>query len=173
MRGKINGLSVTLKGELLVTLALNKAHADELLALNGDELDIEIQKHREKRSKDANALMWSVCRELGEVLKIPQEEVYRKAIKDVGEYEPLPIKNEAVETFCKNWASKGIGWFAERVGDSKIPGYTLVFAFYGSSTYDTKQMSRLLDYLVDDAKQCGITLKAGKDIEERARQLYG
>ena len=167
----IQSLSRGMGGELLVTLSLAPNHIDEVSKLKGEPLDVELKKHRERRSKDSNALMWCVCQELAEALKIPKEEVYRKAIKDVGEYVPLPIREDAVEAFCNNWAVKGIGWFAEVVDDSKIPGYKLVFAYYGSSTYDTKTMSVLLNYLVDDAEQIGIVLKASKEIEERAKAL--
>ena len=104
---------------------------------------------------------------------VPKEEVYRKAIKEVGEYEPLPIKDEAVDTFLKRWASKGTGWFAEVIDDSKIPGYKLVFAYYGSSTYDTASMSRLIDYLIDDAKQMELPIPASKEHEEMLKAWRG
>jgi hypothetical protein len=97
---------------------------------------------------------------------IPKEEVYRRAIREVGEYEPLPIKNEAVDTFIQRWATKGVGWFAEVIDDSKLTGYKLVFAYYGSSTYDTAAMSRLIDYLIDEAEQIGIIIPLGKEKEE-------
>ena len=158
-------------GSLTVTLSLPMQYADGIRALKDDEINVEVKKWRDHRSKDANALMWAVCQELAEALKIPKEEVYRKAIRDVGEYEPLPIKACAVEKFCSNWSTKGVGWFAEVQDDSKIPGYKLVFAYYGSSTYDTKQMSTLLDYLIDDAEQIGIVLKAGPELEQRLKEI--
>ena len=132
------------------------------------DVDVEIRKHNPKRSKDANSMCWAMCSDIGKALRppVPKEEVYRKAIREVGEYEPLPIKAEAVETFQRRWSSKGTGWFAEVIDDSKLPGYKLVFAYYGSSTYDTAEMSRLIDYLVDDAKQMGIPIPASKEQEE-------
>lgn len=42
------------------------------------------------------------------------------------------------------------------VDDSKIPGYKLVFAYEGSSQYDTLQMSRFIDHLIQDAEALGI-----------------
>lgn len=171
MKAKILDMGKGFDNSLRVTFSLPLAFADDIRALMDGEVSIEVKKWRNPRSKDANALMWCVCQELADALKIPKEEVYRKAIKDIGEYVPLPIKAEAVEAFSRNWASKGIGWFAETVDDSKIPGYKLVFAYYGSSTYDTKQMSVLLNYLVDEAEQIGIVLKAGAELEERAKEL--
>ena len=82
--------------------------------------------------------------------------MYRRNIREVGEYTPLPIKVEAVFDFERIWSAHGIGWFIDVVDDSKIPGYKLVFAYQGSSTYDTKQMSRLIDNVMQDAKSIGI-----------------
>ncbi len=39
---------------------------------------------------------------------------------------------------------------------SKIEGCVNVVLYYGSSTYDTKQMSSLIDQLIFDAKELGI-----------------
>jgi hypothetical protein len=146
---------------------------EEYKRLKEEEVEVVIKKFRKSRSLDSNALCWAICQEIASAIKPPitKEEVYRKAIRDVGEYVPLPIKEIGVETFCARWALKGVGWFAEVTDDSKIPGYKLVFAYYGTSTYDTKEMSTLLEYLVDDAQQMGITLKAGKELEKRARDL--
>ena len=44
-------------------------------------------------------------------------------------------------------------------------------AYYGSSTYDTREMSKLLDYVADEAKQIGLVLRASKkEIEESLRR---
>ena len=57
--------------------------------------------------------------------------------------------------------------------DSKLQGYKRVRLYYGSSTYDTKEMSRLLDYLVDEAQQMGLTLRASKAEIEEAKRRWG
>lgn len=78
------------------------------------------------------------------------------AIKYIGVYEVLPIKNEAVEKFRQAWNKNGLGWICEEIGKSKIEGYTNVKAHYGSSSYDSKEMSRLIDSIVEDCKMQGI-----------------
>ena len=52
------------------------------------------------------------------------------------------------------------------IDDSKLPGYKLVFAYYGSSTYTTESMGRLLDYLVQDAMNMGLKIPTSKEQEE-------
>lgn len=115
-------------------------------------LDIKIVKHKEKRSLDANAYCWVLCGKIAEKLNITKEEVYRKAINEVGKYEIVPIKDEAVDTFIKAWSIKGIGWICEKLNKSKINGYTNIIVYYGSSIYNTKEMSTLIDNIVQEAK---------------------
>ncbi|NCB00001.1 MAG: hypothetical protein EOM70_11590 [Clostridia bacterium] len=173
MKGRLKDLTIGLDGTQNITVSVLGDFREDFKKLKEVEVDVLIKKFRRKRSLDSNALCWAVCQELADAMETPtpKEEIYRTAIRDVGEYVPLPIRADAVEAFCTNWAVKGIGWFADIVDDSKIPGYKLVFAYYGSSTYDTKQMSKLLDYLVDEANQMGITLKASKEIQQKAREL--
>lgn len=132
----------------------------------GQVYDVEIKEHREKRSLDANNMCWKICTDIADAIGTTKNEVYRKAIKEVGVYTPLPIKEEAVKTFQKNWEERGAGWILEVVDDSKIPGYKLCFAYFGSSTYTTKEMSRLIDNLIYEAKCLGLD-----EMSDRERSL--
>ena len=116
----------------------------------------EIKEFRKSRSLDANAFCWSICTEIANAIGSTKEDVYRKSIREVGVYTPLPIKDEAVEDFQRIWQGHGIGWFAEVVDDSKLTGYKLVFAYQGSSVYSVAEMSRLIENLIQDAKAVGI-----------------
>lgn len=130
---------------------------DEFNKLQEEELlDIEIDKHRDKRSNDANAYCWVLCQKIAEVVGSTKEQVYRKAISEVGQFEIIPLKDEAVNTFLKAWKYKGLGWICETVGASKLRGYTNVVAYYGSSVYDTKAMSHLINWLAEEARELGI-----------------
>ena len=171
MRGKLRDLTMNRDGTQNITVTVTADFRGSFDRLREKDLDIEIKQHREKRSNDANAFCWALCTEIGNAMTPPmtKEAVYQKAIRDVGEYEPLPIREDAVETFRQRWKAKGSGWFAEVIDDSKIPGYKLVFAYYGSSTYDTKSMSRLIDHLIDDAEQMEIMIPLGKKDVERLK----
>lgn len=117
----------------------------------------EIKEYRERRSLDANAYCWTLIGKLAEVLGISPEEVYRTAIRDVGgNYEVMPIRNEALEHWKMVWTKNGIGWLCEEIGPSKLEGYTNVRCFYGSSCYDKAQMGRLIDIIVQDCKAAGV-----------------
>ena len=168
MEGRLTGFSLNRDGTQNVTVTVAADFAESYDRLKDDAVTVEIKKATKKRSRDANAMCWAMCSDIGNALRppVPKEEVYRKAIREVGEYEPLPIRGDAVETFQRRWAAKGTGWFAEVIDDSKIPGYKLVFAYYGSSPYDTATMSRLIDFLVEDARNMGLPIPASKEQEE-------
>ena len=50
------------------------------------------------------------------------------------------------------------------MGKSKIEGYRNLRAYYGSSTYDTRQMSQLIDNLVQDCRALDIEVKSDEEI---------
>ena len=119
-------------------------------------LDIEAKKHRNKRSLDANAYCWVLCEKLAVKMNISKEEVYKQEIMMVGKSVIVPIKNEEVEYFKSAWENKGLGYICESLGNSKIAGYENLRLYYGSSSYNTKDMSRLIDSIVEDCKLQGI-----------------
>lgn len=168
MEGRLNGLTLNRDGTQNITVTVAADFTETYDKLKDELVSVEIRKATKKRSKDANAMCWALCHDIGNALQppVPKEEVYRNAIREVGEYEPLPIREDAVETFQRRWAAKGTGWFAEVIDDSKLPGYKLVFAYYGSSTYDTATMSKLIDFLVQDAMNMGVKIPASKEQEE-------
>lgn len=134
-----------------------------------EEKKYELKEYKEKRSLDSNAYAWVLMGKIAQKLHISKEEVYKKNIKEMGKYEILPIKNEAVETFINAWTSKGTGWLCEILGESKIENYTNVIAYYGSSTYNSLEMSILIDGIVQEAQQLDIETKTPEEIERLKR----
>ena len=128
-----------------------------------EEIDIELCEYKKQRSNDANAYCWVLCQKIAEVVNSTKINVYRKAISEVGQFEILPLKNEAVQTFIDAWSKRGIGWLCQSIGESKFRGFTNVVAYYGSSIYDTKSMSKLINWLVEEAR--GLGIKTLEDIE--------
>lgn len=117
-----------------------------------------------KRSLDANAYMWVLLGKLQEKLDIPKIDIYKDLIKNIGSYEVVPIKNDAVDKFVQAWKHNGIGWVCETT-TSKLDGFTNVIAYYGSSVYDNKEMSRLVDLVVQECKQLDIETKSENEIK--------
>lgn len=124
----------------------------------------EVKEYKTKRSLDSNAYCWVLLGKLQEKLKIPKEEIYRDLIKNIGSYEIIPVKNEAVEKFRKAWSKNGIGWITE-ITKSKLEGYTNVITYYGSSSYNTAEMSKLIELIVQECQQLGIETRNTGEIK--------
>jgi hypothetical protein len=157
-----------LTGNPKVTLELNEREVAGLLydeLHNVEKLSIKIDKFREKRSNEANSYFWVLCGKLASKTKQKKIDIYRNLIRDIGDnFVIVPLKNEAVETFIKNWGVGKLGWVCDIVGDSKIEGYTNVCAYYGSSTYNSKQMHDLLESVIFECKQQGIQTETPQEI---------
>ena len=128
-----------------------------------DNKQYEVKEHKEKRSLDANAYCWVLLGKLQDKLNIKKENIYRNLIKDIGSYEIIPIKNEAVSKFCECWSKNGLGWITETI-KSKLNGFTNVIAYYGSSTYNTQEMSRLIDLVIEECKLQDIETMTPKEL---------
>ena len=73
----------------------------------------EIKEYRPKRSLDSNAYAWVLLGKLQDKLHIPKEDIYRDLIKNIGSFEIIPVKNEAVERFRQAWSNHGLGCVTE------------------------------------------------------------
>ena len=122
----------------------------------GKVYDVEIKEHREKRSLDSNAYAWLLIDRLAEKLRIPKTEIYRRYIREIGgNNETVCVTAEAADKLQSGWEHNGLGWQTDTM-PSKLTGCVRVVLYYGSSTYDTAQMSRLIDLIVQDCREQGI-----------------
>ena len=155
--GTLQDISIDYKtNKPKITILLEQRESiSSLEEIKEDKLSIEIKKYRKKRSLDANAYCWVLLQKLAEKLNMTKEEVYKEAIRAIGPYELLPIKEDAVVRFIESWKHNGLGWICETT-KSKLDGYINVLAYYGSSTYNSKEMSRLIDLIVQECKQFNI-----------------
>lgn len=164
MIGEISDLSVDYKTGKTKATFLIEVDPAQVEEFQNQKLNIDIKKYRKKRSLDCNAYMWVLIGKIQDKLDIPKEDVYRDLIKHIGSYEVIPIKNEAVGRFTETWQNNGLGWVTDTT-KSKINGFTNVIAYYGSSVYDTKEMNRLVDLVIQECKQLGIETKSDKEIK--------
>lgn len=137
-------------GKTIISLVLDAdTDAQKLEELKGDTLlDIELKKHRNGRSPDANKLLWACIGEIAEVLKTDTWSVYLYLLKRYGKYEHVFILQEAVEDFKKQWRE------VEVVGEYE--GKADVLCYYGSHIYNTREFSRLLEGTFDEMNELGL-----------------
>ena len=148
--GTINDISIDFQTKKpKISLLLDSNEITNIEELNGLKLNVELKKWSKKRSLDCNAYMWVLIQKIAERISNPEmtitkEEIYRQAIREVGAYTIVPIKNEAVEEWIRIWQSNGIGWVCD-TQPSKLEGFTNVMCYHGSSSYNQAEMNRLVN----------------------------
>jgi len=107
-----------------------------------------------KRSLDANKYLWKLVTTIAQAVGISAEDVYRRAVREYGVCETIKVHYKAVNEFSRIWESRGIAWFTELAdleGD-----YRTMLVYSGSSCYNTGDMSRLIDGVIQDARNLEI-----------------
>lgn len=165
IKATIQNLSFDLNGGAILSFKLQgsdgRAVYDEY---NGKDLTLKISKFSPKRSKNANAYFWELCGRLSEKLNIPKDEVYREQIRHVGVYKDFQgISVPDAKTLRTAWEMLGTGWITEQV-DYDTSETVTVRCYYGSSQYNTRQMSRLIDNIVQDCEAVGINTMTPQEL---------
>lgn len=174
LHGIINDISIdfnTRKPKISLLLDTNELSIVEELK-NENKLNIELKKYRKPRSLDANKYFWKLLQEVCDYKDIDTIEDYKRRVKELGIFKQFKIMTQDVKTFEKIWTDRGIAWFCEIVDTTYIGDteFKIINAYYGSSSYNSKQMSRLIDNLVQDCKAVGIEAKPQAEIDSLLKQ---
>ncbi|MEI3504172.1 MAG: hypothetical protein V8Q42_11160 [Anaerovoracaceae bacterium] len=163
IEAKIKGCEVhsVLDNEIIIKLADRK----DLGLVDGKNFDgyTLILKKKKPKSVNINSYMWQLCDKIARKIRATKDDVYRKAVREVGVYIDTIIPGGREAEFESMWAHNGTGWFAEEVG--KWKGNTVYRAYSGSSVYDMEQMRRLVDWVVDEATYLKIETMTPLEIE--------
>lgn len=125
----------------------------------------EIKKLVEKRTNSANSYAWVLCDKIAQAVGITKEQVYRRAVTEVGVYDQLHVGAEELDHFKRIWEGQGLGYQVQEVG--RNPAYVIINAYYGSHSYNSREMARLIENLTQDAMALDIETKS----EEEVRSL--
>ena len=156
--------------KLIVSFEINSVPSD-LRDLTENTLDITAKKHRNKRSRNANALLWQCIGKMAASLQADKWEVYLKMLRRYGEFNYVIIRPDAVEMMKRQWRE------CEELGPISVNGKNGVqmIAYYGSSTYDTKQFARLLDGVISEMEDMGLETPTSEEMKRslEAWEKYG
>lgn len=119
--------------------------------------EVNIQEYRSKRSLEQNSYMWLLISEIDKKLNggRPNEpiDVYIQCLQRANaKYDFVYILHDAVNELKKKFRAM------EYIGKVEINGVVLENwkIYYGSSTMNTKEMSSLIDCVLDYASEVGI-----------------
>ena len=146
-----------------VTLEID-AKPEDLEKLKDKKLTVEIKQYREKRSLDANAYYWQLLTQLADALNISKPAAHNRMLRQYGQlmiideqavYTVLPDTEEAEKAInaAETYHFKPTSQVKQGKGGKMYRTYMML---RGSSDYDTKEMSVLINGLVEECKEQGI-----------------
>ena len=166
MLGRLKDLTINRDGSQNITITVQSDFREMFDELSEKDIDIEIKKHSKRRSMDSNNLAWALIDQIAEKMNMKKSEVYRNAIRDIGGVSAyVGVKNEALERFKRSWEANHLGRQVEVIPGSNKDGWQNVRVYFGSSEFDTAQMSRLIDSLIQDCNALGIPTMTQAEID--------
>lgn len=169
--GKLTGASRTFDGHgIILTFEVDGSAAGQVEGIRQqDKLRIKAVKYKERRSLDANAYAWVLMTKIADVVGSSKEEIYEDMLQKYGNvyededgYITITVK-KSVDM------SKIDGHWKYIKDNGTWASYLMI---KGSSEYDTAEMSRFIDRIVDEAKELGIETATPDEIE-RMKQEWG
>lgn len=179
-KGILKNLSldwITRKPE--VTLQLD-ARAEDIEKLKDKPLSVEIKQWRKKRSLDANAYYWKLVGELSGAIGQSNTWIHNDMLRRFGQIEIIDGQGVYIVIPDTDTAQKAVdeaqSYHLKPTSDVN-PGkggimYRTYMMLRGSSSYDTKEMSKLINGLVNECRDYGIETMTPDELE-RMMQAYG
>lgn len=141
-------------GQFNITFTVNEPSAiSEIEHIKDcEKLSIKAVKHRQKRSLDANAYAWVLMQKIAEASETDKWSVYLEMLGSYGVFTHIIVKPSVVDKVKEEWRA------VKELGEVNVNGRTGIQlqCYFGSSTYDTKEMATLIDGIVREAKDLGI-----------------
>lgn len=166
MIGKLKDLLRLQGGEWLVSFTTRDDPGTLFDELREVQVRVEIKKASKHRSLSANNYAWVLIDQIAAKTGISESDVYRNAIREIGGVSDYyGMKEAAYGSFCEMWTKDHLGRQVEIIPGSAKPGWINVRAWKGSSDFDSAQMARLIDSLIQDAEALGIGTVTDKEVE--------
>jgi len=167
--GKLQSVNRDWKsGNIIISFELNEEPTDAINAIAScEKLSIIAKKFRKKRSLDANAYCWVLCTKIADAVNSSKDEVYEEMLQKYGYlyqdedgYIPVTVK-AGVDM------SKIQGHWKFFKSNGKFDSYLMI---KGSSEYDSSEMAKFIDRIVEEAKDLGIETATPAELERMKEQ---
>ena len=131
-----------------------------------DKLSIKATKYRQKRSLDANGLLWLCLGRIASNLRTDKWDVYLEMLKRYGQYTYIVVKEKVVEQVKQQWRE------CEVVGEIDVNGQKAIqmLCYFGSSTYNSKEFSVLLDGVISEMQEMGLETPTSSELKRVMEQ---
>lgn len=164
----------------LLTIETEQDVAQDYERLKDKDLTVELKEFRKHRSLSANAYYWQllskICECTGESVSYRhnlnlRECGYIELVDGKAVYLVIPDTEEAAEK-VDHYADLHLRPTAQVKSGKDGERYRTYMLLRGSHTFDTKEMSRLIEIVVEQADACGIETATPEELE-RMMQIYG
>lgn len=139
-----------------VIVQLEVDYQPNLDGIRDKDLRVELKQWRNRRSKDANALLWACLTDIAHAMSPPADkwDVYLLMLKRYGKHTYGVFEEKAVPLIRQSWRE------SEVVGEINVNGRKGIqlLLYYGSSLYDSKEFSVLLDGVISEMAEMGLEL---------------
>ena len=125
----------------------------------------EIKEHKAKRSNNANSYYWTLLGKIADELRTSKDELHEKYLEEYGQSFLVPVE---VGTVPKGYFRHYRYVTTNQINGKDADWYKVM---KGSSDFDSREMSILIDGVVQDATALDIEVLPEEEIE-RLKELW-
>lgn len=115
-----------------------------------EEKKFEVQECKGKRSLSQNSYCWLLINKIANILRLSKEEIYLQMLEDYGQSILIPVqKGEKPNGYFKYYKYE-----TSSILNGKEADWYKIYK--GSSEFDSKEMTILIDGIIQECKQLGI-----------------
>ena len=165
MTGKLKDITKSLQGLYRVTFEVDAI--DELNGMEDKEITIKITRRANKRSLNANAYFHVLVGKIADKLALSKAETKNKLLGDYGQREIDENGPVMISAYSSIKMEKREDIHCVVIGYAHLQGkdFTHYALVRGSHTYDTAEMSHLIEGTVQEAKDLGIETLPPAELE--------
>lgn len=166
-RGRLIDITRNWKtGKVRVTFEADEDISGQLEAISDKLLTITAKIFRNRRSKDANAYAWVLMQKIAEVLHTDKWSVYLDMLERYGVFTHIIVRPHVVGRVIEEWRA------VKNLGEVTVAGQTGIQlqCYFGSSTYDTKEMAVFINGIVSECREMVIETATPEELERMKRE---
>lgn len=126
--------------------------------------NIDIKRHKEKRSLNANAYAWVLIEKIANKMKMSKDDIYKRMLCDYGTIATDSEGNKIIFSVKADIDVSKYFKYYKFLGDSHDKQFKHYYVIKGSSEYDVEEMARFIDGIVEDAKLLNIETMTPEEI---------
>lgn len=166
-KGQIVDISRDWKtGRFRVTFESMEDISKQLESITDKLLSVTTKLFRNKRSRDANSYSWVLMQKIAEDQHTDKWSVYLEMLGRYGVFTHIIVRPGVVDRVMSEWR------MVKNLGEVAVSGQTGIQlqCYFGSSTYDTKEMSVFIEGIVSECHELGIETATPEELDRMKKE---